>query len=171
MSAVPVLPSVQAAIRQNVVNAILALPNLPNIPVEMLLVYTDVFYRGYRTGIGVCAPTEDWLDVDKGLNDFLDRQAEMPFHIAVYSTSELSPTGALLPDDGQIDGLVSLILGSNHPGYGRGIRNTDVGVAGVTGEVRCRAISSAIVADPKRAEGSGGGVAKILTMRTTTLAL
>jgi hypothetical protein len=95
----------------------------------------------------------------------------MEMQIVVYGTSELDPVGALQPEDGQIDGLIELLLGSYRPGYGSGLRTVDVGIPGVTGEVRLRAVHTLLVADPKRAEGSGGGLAKILTMRTTSLAL
>lgn len=166
------LPSRENTIRENIKTAILNLTNWPaDVPVELLGFYTDVFYRGHLTAVGVCLTTDDWHNLEDGLNDFLDHEATIDVQIVVFSTSEIDPSGALKPDDGRIDALIELLLGSNRPGFGAGIRTVDVGVPGVTGEVRLRAVHTLLVADPKRAEGSGGGLAKILTMRTTSLGL
>jgi hypothetical protein len=166
------LPSRQAAIRANIVAAILALPDWPlDVPVEKLGIPSDAFHMGHRTMVGVCLTDDAWRNLDEGLDDPLDHEAEMEVQIVVYSTSEASPTGALEPDDGNIDGLVGLILGSNRPGYGPGLRSADVGAPFDVGAVRCRAVRTQLMAEQKRAEGSGGALAKIIMMRTTALPL
>lgn len=148
------LLSIQAQIRDNIVAAILALPTWPaEVPVEKLGLPTDAFYRGYRRMVGVCLTEDEWHSLDLGLNDPLDQPATMELSIVVYSTSELSPVGALEPDDGMIDGLVGAILGSGRGGYGPGLRSADVGVPGQTGAVRCRAVRTQLMADEKRALG------------------
>jgi hypothetical protein len=166
------LPSRQASIRDNIVAAILALPNWPaDVPVEKLGLPQDAFHRGYRTMVGVCLTDDTWQNIDEGLDDYLDKQAEIDVQIVVYSTSEGSPTGALEPDDGNIDGLIGLLLGSHRPGYGPGLRSADVGAPFDVGAIRCRAVKTSLIADQKRAEGSGGALAKVIMMRTTTLPL
>lgn len=166
------LPSKQATIRDNVVAAIKALPNWPaDWPVEKIGIPQDLFYRGLRRAVGVCLTEDTWHSLDLGLSDPLDQPAEMDLVIVVYATSELSPTGALEPDDGGIDGIVGLILGSNAVGYGAGLRSADVGVAFVTGGVRCRAVKTAVMADEHRSVGNGGGLAKLLFLRTTAFGL
>lgn len=166
------IPSKQAIIRDNIVAAILALPGWPSgVAVEKLGLPTDAFHRGHRTMVGVCLTEDVWNSLDLGLDDPLDQPSEMDVNIVIYSTSELSPAGALEPDDGNIDGLLSLILGSGAAGYGRGLRTADVGVPFVTGGIRMRAVKTTLMADQKRAEGAGGAIAKILLMRTTAVPL
>lgn len=166
------LPSRQAAIRDNIVAAILALPDWPSdVPVEKIGIPQDCFRRGYRTMVGVCLTDDVFLNIDEGLDDPLDHEAEMDVQVVIYSTSEASPAGAFEPDDGRIDSLTSLILGSHRPGYGPGLRSADVGVAGDTGAIRCRGVKSSLMADQARAEGAGGAIAKILNMRTTAFGL
>lgn len=168
------LPSIQGQIRDNVVAAILALPNWPSdVPVEKLGIPPDAFQRGYRTMVGVCLTDDTWTPqaITSGLGDYNDKESEIDLAIVVYSTSEASPSGALESDDGMIDGLVTAILGSNRAGYGPGIRAVDLGVAGVTGGLHLIAVKTQIVADAKRAEGSGGALAKVIMCRTTALAL
>lgn len=167
-----VMPSITATIRDNIVAAIRALPGWPQeVPVEKLGLPQDAFFRGHRAMVGVCLTTDKWTSIDLGLGDNLDQPCEMDLQIVVYATSELSPAGALDPDDGNIDGLVGMLLGSNRAGYGRGLRDVDVGVPSQTGAVRCRAVSTSLMADQKRAEGAGGAMAKVLSMRTTVVAL
>jgi len=162
----------QAALRENIVNAIKALPNWPShVPVMKLGIPQDAFRMECRTMVGVCLTDEVWQNIDKGLGDYLDKEATVDVQIVVYSTSELMPSGALEPEDGNIDGLVGLILGSNRPGYGTGLRSVNVGVPFDTGPVYCRAVKTNLVADQARAEGSGGGLAKVINMRTTSLVL
>lgn len=159
-------------IRTNIVNAILALPGWPSgVPVEKLGIPHDVFFRGPRTMVGVCTTEEAWTDLEEGIGDYIDRMAEADVSVVVFSTSELSPAGALEVDDGNIDGLVSIILGSRVGGIGPGLRSADVGVPGETGAVRCRAVKTQLIADARRAEGSGGGLAKVILFRTTALPL
>lgn len=162
----------QAALRENIVAAILALPSWPSdVPVLKLGIPQDAFRMGYRKMVGVCLTDDVWQDIDEGLGDFLDKEATVDIQIVVYSTSEATPTGALEPEDGDIDGLIGLILGSNRPGYGGGLRSVNVGVPFDTGPVRCRAVKTHLVADQARAEGAGGALAKVINMRTTTLVL
>lgn len=166
------MPSIQSEVRDNIVAAIKALPNWPaSVPVEKVGFSADVFRRGHRCMVGVASTTDEWQSLNLNLGDAVDQPAEMDIEIVVYATSELSPTGALDPDDGNIDGLVSAILGSHRGGYGPGIRNTDVGVPFQTGGVYCRAVKTYLIADQARAEGSGGALAKCILMRTTTLPL
>jgi hypothetical protein len=168
-----VMISRQAVIRDNIVAAIKALPGWPpDVPVEKLGLPADAFHRDHRTMVGVCMTDEAWTSIDLGLGDPVDQPAEMNVQIIVYATSESGdPAAVFSPDDGNIDGLVSKILGSNVPGYGPGLRNADVGVPGETGAVRLRAVRTQLIAEQKRAEGSGGALAKIIQMRTTALPL
>lgn len=164
--------SLQATIRENIVNAILALPGWPSeVPVVKLGIPQDAFRLGYRTLVGVCLTDDAWTSIDLGLGDQLDQPATVEVQVVVYSTSEASPTGAFEPDDGNIDGLVGLLLGSNRAGYGPGLRSADVGVPNETGEVHCRGVKTNIVADQARAEGTGGAIAKIINFRTTVFPL
>lgn len=162
----------QSAIRENTVAAILAIPNWPDdVPVEKLGIPQDAFRRGYRTMVGVCLTDDVWTSIDLGLGDPLDQPATVDVQVIVYSTSEGSPSGALDADDGRIDSLVGLLLGSNRPGYGPGLRSADVGVPNDTGPIRLRAVKTAIMADQARAEGNGGALAKIINFRTTDFGL
>lgn len=166
------LLSRQATIRDNIVAAILALPNWPSdIPVLKLGIPQDAFRLGYRKLVGVCLTDDTWQNIDEGLADYLDKPAEVDIQIIIYATSEVSPVGAFEPDDGNIDGLFGLILGSNRPGYGPGLRSANVGVPFDTGPVYCRAVKTNLIADQARAEGAGGALAKVINMRTTTLVL
>lgn len=170
------LLSKTAQIRDNIRAAILALPDWPaDVPVEKLLIPTDAFHRGHRMMVGVCLTEDSWQNLDLALNDFIDHEAMMEMTLVIYSTSESggdSTTGALEPDDGRIDGLLGILLGSHAPGYGSGLRNVDVGIPGVTGSMHFRAVKTQLMADERRAQGvSGGAVAKLLFMRSTSFAL
>ena len=166
------MPSIQGDIRDNIVAAILAIQGWPqNMPVEKVAFMTDVFYRQHRAMVGVAMTEDRWTSIDYSLSDPLDQPATIDLNVVVYATSELSPTGALETDDGNIDGIVSLILGSNRPGFTKGLRAVDVGMAFTTGGVYCRAVKTFLVADQRRSEGSGGAMAKVILMRTTTLPL
>ena len=167
------MPSRQWAIRKNIVNAILALPGWPaDVPVELLGLPADAFHRSHRTMVGVCVTDDTWLSPDSGIGDYVDQAAEMEVQIIVYSTSESGdPSGVFDPDDGNVDGLCGLILGGNSGEYGPGLRSADVGVPGETAAVRLRAIRTQLIAEQKRAEGSGGALAKVIMMRTTTFPL
>ena len=165
----------QGEIRKNIAAAIRALSGWPpEVPVETLALAQDAFRREHRTMVGVTLTDDTWQHIDDGISDYLDRAAEIDVSIVVYSTSESggdSTTGVLDSDDGMIDGLVGLILGSSVGGYGSGLRSVNVGIAGETGGVYLRAVKTQLMADQKRAEGSGGALAKIIMMRTTTLPL
>lgn len=165
------------AIRTNILNAIKALPGWPTfVPVEKYALPQDVFRREQRTVVGVCLTDETWQEIEAplGAGGDLDHQAEIDVSIVIYSTSESggdSTAGVLEADDGMIDALEALILGSRVGDAGPGIRQTDVGVPGETGAVYVRPVKTQLMADQKRAEGSGGALAKIIMMRTTTLPL
>ena len=163
----------QWTIRENIIAAIEALPNWPaDVPVKMLGLPADAFHMELRTMVGVCLTDDSWTNVDTPIGDYVDQAAEMNIQIIVLTTSESGdPAGVFDPDDGQLDSLVGLILGSNQGGYGPGLRSADVGVAGETAAVRLRAVRTQLIAEQKRAEGSGGALAKIIMMRTTTLPL
>jgi hypothetical protein len=167
-------PGRQSVIRENIKNAILGLPDWPSdVAVEKVGLPADVFQMGRRTMVGVCITDDSWLSVDTPIGDYVDQAAEMNVQIIVYATSESGgeTSSVFEPDDGRIDTLVGLILGSNSGGYGPGLRSADIGVPGETAAVRLRAVKTQLIAEQKRAEGSGGALAKIIMMRTTTLPL
>jgi hypothetical protein len=167
------LPDRWSPIRINIVNGIKAIPGWPrDVEVRALGIPQDAFFQGWRRGVGVCLSAEDeWQSIDKGLNDRLDQPAEMNVPICIYSYSEASPAGALEARDGGIDTLASLLLGSNVTGYTRGIRSVDIGIPFETGGVYLRAVKTQLIPEQKRAEGSGGGLVKVIMFRTTTLPL
>jgi hypothetical protein len=159
-------------IRDNIVAAITALPGYNGTPVFKLGIPHDLFWLGPRVAIGVCLSEEDYLHPDEGLGDRLDREAEMLIPICVLSTSEANVAAALEEDVTGIDDLSALILGSHHgPMAGPGLRSANVGVVGETGGVYLRAIKTTLIPDPKRSEGSGGALMKVILMRTTAVPL
>jgi hypothetical protein len=159
-------------IRNNVIAAIKALPLYdPAIPVYALGVPPDIFGMGTRVALGVCLSQDIWLDVDSALSYYVDREAEMNIPIVILTTSEASPAGAL-EEAGMIDDLTAMILGTAvGPMTGPGLRSADVGVAGETGGVYLRSVTSTLVPGPDRALGAGGALAKVILMRTTSVPL
>lgn len=158
-------------IRDNIVDAIRALPLYDGTPVFKLGIPNDIFLMTERRAIGVCLTEDEWMSIDLGLTDRLDQPAEMTIPIVLYATSEAAPAAAL-EEPGQLDDLTAMILGTNAgPWRGTGIRGVDVGVPGETGGVYLRAIRTTIIPDQMRAEGAGGALCKVIFFRTTVIAL
>ncbi len=160
-----------AVIRQNIEQAIKQLPLYDGTPVFQVGIPADLFNSQADTAIGVCVADDTWLDYDKGLSSYLDREAEMDIPIGIYNHSTASAAGVFM-EDGAIDDLSALLLGTTAgPKKGPGIRSVDVGVPGETGGVYLRAIKSQVIPGPKRAEGSGGPLVKVILFRTTSVPL
>lgn len=160
--------NVVAALEAVVATAVAPMNDLHVIPIG---IPADLFYLGVREGIGVTMASDNWLNLDEGLTDYYDHEATMDLMICLLATSEQSPDGALT-DDGKLDDMTELVLGSRVPAFASaGIRGTDVGAGLGIGAVRLRAVKSQLIPEQKRAEGSGGALAKVILMRTTSLPL
>ena len=156
-------------IRDNVVAAIKALPNINGTPVEKLGIPADLFRFGHRTAIGVCLAEDQWDRANHGIADYRDNPAEISVPIVILGTAEY-PVEAALDGDGMIEELCAVVLGSNRGTVGPGIRGVNVGTED-TGPVYLEAEKSQIVPGKDRAEGSGGPLVKILEMKSTVLPL
>jgi hypothetical protein len=159
------------AIRQNICNAIVALPGYDQSwPVYPLGIPADAFFLGVPTAIGVCLSKDRWIKPEDDIQMRIDQEAVMDIPIVFLGTSEASPAGALSEDE-MIDDMVSTVLGTAMgPRAGPGIRSVDVGIPGEC-VLYLMAIGSDLIPEKKRAEGSGGALAKVILFRTTSLAL
>ncbi len=156
-------------IRENVAAAIQALPAVDGTPVYQLGIPADILHMGARQAVGVCLTEDKWDRAARGIADYLDNPAEITIPVVIMSTSEYPPDSALTAD-GKIDDLTAAILGANLGDVGQGIRVVNVGDE-TTGPVYLTAEKSEIVAEPKRAEGSGGALLKVITFVSTVLPL
>ena len=141
-------------VRQNIIDALAALPALAGITVRPMAARTDiwgVFPQG--TGIGVARSGANWDPKAHDLNYYVDQPVGLLFEVVIKTDCAVENADGLIAD-GQAEDIEAAIL-SMRPG--------DIGIPGVTGEVHLTATNDRLMVHPLRAEGGAGPVAIVLS--------
>lgn len=147
-------------LRQNVLDALAALPALAGLPIKAIAAPNDIwgaFAQG--TGIGVARRGVNWDVKSHDLNYYVDQPATVLFDVVIKTDCPVENADGLT-GEGQAEDIEAAILT---------MRPISIGILGTTGDVYLTPGSERVVLHPLRAEGGAGPVAIIVSFQTTTL--
>lgn len=150
--------NVWTELRENVVEALKALPALEDVTIAKIAEPRDVWGIAKGRAIGVCRAETVWAAQERAIGDFGPAPSTVSFAIVVKADSAVSSTSAL-EKPGLAEDLGLAVLG---------VRAANVAPAGL-GEVHLYAARESLLVDPDRQPGGAGRVAQVLIFETTPI--